>query len=84
MELLDNFVGNVVDNILGSHDVQEMLCINRSRLNALVGAGKLKPIKELKRESLFWKPSVEQLRSEMIKDSRTNLFKQVKGELKDA
>lgn len=74
----------LIENIMGSHDVQETLCINRSRLNALVIAGKLKPIKELKRESLFWKPDVELLRNEMMKDSRTNLFKQVKGEKKHA
>jgi hypothetical protein len=61
--------------ILGSTDVQEMLMINRSRLSALVDAGKLTPFKELKRESLFWKPDVERLRLEMMKDSRTNLYK---------
>lgn len=63
------------DNILGSSDVQEMLMINRSRLAALVEAGKLEPIKELKREALFWLPDVEQLRKEMILDTRTNLYK---------
>jgi hypothetical protein len=61
--------------ILGSNDVQELLMINRSRLKALVDAGKLKPFKELKRELLFWKPEVELLKEEMMKDSRTNLFK---------
>jgi hypothetical protein len=74
----------LVENILGSHDVQELLCINRSRLKALVDCGKLTPFKELKRESLFWKPDVDSLRNEMLKDSRTNLFKQVKGERKNA
>jgi hypothetical protein len=61
--------------IMGSTDVQEVLMINRSRLKALVDAGKLTPMKELKRESLFWKPEVEKLKAEMLLDSRTNLFK---------
>lgn len=65
----------VAEMILGSHDVQEMLLINRSRLFALVESGKITPFKELKRESLFWKDDVEALRKEMMKDSRTNLFK---------
>lgn len=69
-------------NILGSNDVQEMLMINRSRLSAMVEAGQLIPIKELKREKLFWMPDVEKLKSEMILDTRTNLYKQ--GELKNA
>jgi hypothetical protein len=60
---------------LGSNDVQEKLLINRSRLKALVDAGKLTPIKELKRECLFWLPDVEQLKKEMLQDSRTNLYK---------
>lgn len=63
-------------NILGSHDVQEMLLITRARVKALVDAGKLIPIKELKRESLFWLPDVEQLKKEMMLDTRTNLFKE--------
>lgn len=72
----------MANNILGSMDVQEMLMINRSRLAALVEAGQLKPIKELKREKLFWLPDVEKLRNEMKLDTRTNLYKQ--GELKNA
>jgi hypothetical protein len=62
-------------NLLGSNDVQEVLLINRSRLKALVDCGKLTPIKELKRESLFWLPDVEALKKEMLLDSRTNLYK---------
>lgn len=63
------------NNLLGSNDVQEILLINRSRLKALVDCGKLNPIKELKRESLFWLPDVEALKKEMLLDSRTNLYK---------
>lgn len=62
-------------NILGSGEVQEILMVNRQRLKALVDAGKLTPIKELKRESLFFLADVELLKSEMMNDSRTNLFK---------
>lgn len=61
--------------ILGSTEVQEILLINRSRLGALVVEGKLKPIKSLKREHLFYLPDVEALKKEMMKDTRSNLYK---------
>jgi predicted site-specific integrase-resolvase len=70
----------LAENILGSYDVQEMLCINRSRLNVFVKNGKLKPVKQLKNEALFWKPDVDVLKKEMMKDTRTNLYKQFKGD----
>jgi hypothetical protein len=77
IQLKRNEVKALMENsILGSSDVQEMLLINRSRLKALVDAGKITPIKELKRESLFWLPDVEALKKEMLKDSRSNLYKQ--------
>lgn len=63
-------------HVLGSHDVQEMLLITRARVKHLVDAGKLTPIKELKRESLFWLADVEQLKKEMSLDTRTNLYKE--------
>jgi hypothetical protein len=66
---------NIRDFILGSTEAQEVLMVNRQRLNALVQAGKLQPIKELKKELLFWAPDVEALKKEMAKDSRTNLYK---------
>jgi hypothetical protein len=72
----------LIANILGSNDVQEILCINRVRLKALVDEGKLVPVKQLKRESLFWKPDVDVLKEEMLQNSRTNLYKQQKGEKK--
>lgn len=49
--------------------------VNRQRLKALVDAGKITPIKELKREMLFFRLDVEMLKQEMMLDSRTNLFK---------
>lgn len=70
----------IIENVYGSTDVQEALCINRSRLNALVKGGKLNPIKHLKNENLFFKPEVDRLKREMQLDSRTNLYKQLKGE----
>jgi hypothetical protein len=72
----------LIDNILGSSDVQEILCIKRVRLKEFVDEGRLKPIKALKRELLFWKPDVDELKKEMMKDKRTNLYKQ--GEQKHA
>jgi hypothetical protein len=74
----DAFKKLIDSNLLGSNDVQEMLLINRSRLKALVDSGKLTPIKELKREMLFWLGDVEALKKEMLLDSRTNLYKNVK------
>ena len=78
-EMLDKVIDIVVAGILGSHEVQEMLLVNRQRLNVLVKNGKLKPIKELKNEKLFYKPDVEKLKQEMLLDSRTNLYKKMKG-----
>jgi len=78
-EMLDKVIDLVVAGILGSHEVQEMLLINRQRLNVIVKNGKLKPIKELKNEKLFYKPDVEKLMQEMLLDSRTNLYKKMKG-----
>jgi hypothetical protein len=69
-------------NVLGSSEVQELLLVNKQRLAVLVKSGKLTPIKELKREKLFWLPDVEKLKSEMMLDTRSNLFKQ--GERKHA
>lgn len=75
---------DVAAMILGSNDVQEMLLINRKRLNALVQAGKIKPVKELKREFLFWLPEVEALKQDLLKDTRSNLYKQKKGLVQNA
>ena len=75
-------IQNFVDNTLGSFDVQEILCIKRVRLKALVDSGRLTPLKVLKGETLFWKPDVMALRSEMMKDVRSNLYKM--GEKKHA
>ena len=63
------------DMILNTNDVTEILLINRSRVKALVEAGKLTPLRILKNDSLFWKPDVEALKKELLKDSRSNLFK---------
>lgn len=74
----------LIENILGSFDVQEILCIKRVRLKSLVDEGKLTPVKILKGETLYWKPDVEKLRNEMMKNSRSNLYKQMKEEKKHA
>lgn len=62
-------------NILGSQEVQDILMINRSRLKALVESGKLKPIKELKRENLYLLSDVEALKKELLLDTRSNVYK---------
>jgi hypothetical protein len=64
--------------VLGSGEVQEMLLIGKSRLKALVDEGKLQPLKELKREFLFWLPDVEAMKKDLLLDSRSNLYKQAK------
>jgi hypothetical protein len=66
--------------VLGSSEVQEMLLISKSRLNALVEEGKLQPMKELKREYLFWLPEIEAFKKALLLDSRSNLYKQQKGD----
>ena len=72
-----------IENTLGSWDVQELLCIKRVRLKALVDSGKLTPLKVLKGETLYWKPDVMALRNELMKDVRSNLYK-LEGEKKHA
>ena len=62
-------------NVLGSQEVQEILKITRSRLKALVDDGRLKPIKQLTRENLFWLPDVEALKNLYLKDKKSNLYK---------
>lgn len=73
---------DVAAMILGSSEVQEMLFINRQRLSSFVLEGKIKPIKQLAKEKVFWLPDVEQLAKELMKDKRSNLYKN--GGLKHA
>jgi hypothetical protein len=69
---------DAIENVLISSEVQEILKINRKRMSALVLAGKITPMKKFARESLFWLPDVLKLKAEMEKDSRTNLYKEMK------
>lgn len=66
----------VAAKILGSTEVQEMLLINRSRLSALIKEGKLTPIKTFAKENVFWLPDVEKVAKEMMKNNKTNLYRQ--------
>lgn len=66
---------DIAANILGSSEVQEMLCINRSRLSAFVIEGKITPLKQFAKEKVFWLPDVKRLAAELMKDTRTNLYK---------
>ena len=70
--------------VIGATEAQEILMVNRQRIRALIDAGKLVPFKELKRESLFWKPDVEMLKAELALDPRSNLYKSRKGENENA
>jgi hypothetical protein len=70
----------IEDNVIGSWEAQEMLMVNRTRLYVLVETGRLYPIKELKREFLFYRPDVENLIKELLEDSRSNLYKKHYGE----
>lgn len=72
-------LSEIQNAILGSQDVQDMLFISRARLKALVDEGKIQVFKELQRENLFWKPHVEQVKNQMMKDSRSNVSKHFKG-----
>jgi hypothetical protein len=72
----------VITNILGSSEVQEMLQINRQRLSSFVIEGKITPIKQFAKEKVFWLPDVKKLAAELMKDKRSNLYKN--GGLKNA
>jgi hypothetical protein len=65
--------------VLGSSEVQEILMVNKSRLAVLITTGKLIPIKELKREHLFYLPDVLACRDELMKDPRANVAKSKKA-----
>ncbi len=71
-------------NVLGSQEVQEILMVTRSRLKALVDEGKLKPIKQLTRENLFWLPDVEALKKLYLKDKKSNLYKAAVKQIESA
>ena len=64
--------------VLDSNDVQEMLLISKSRLNALVDEGKLKTLKSVNRGYIFWQPDVEAFKQELLLDSRSNIYKAMK------
>lgn len=55
----------VNEYILTSAEVLELLDISRSRLNQLIKAERLIPLKQVKIVSLFWKPDVEKLGEEL-------------------
>jgi hypothetical protein len=65
--------------VLGSSEVQEILMVNKSRLAVLITTGKLTPIKELKREHLFYLPDVLAFRDILMKDPRANVSKSKKA-----
>lgn len=59
---VEDFIKN---EVLTTSEVKEILNVTRQRLHALVSNGKLKPVKKLSRESLFFRNDVERLAKEL-------------------
>ena len=55
-EEVDNFIRN---EVLITAEAMEILGVNRSRMSALIKAGKLSPIKKLGNVSIFLKADIE-------------------------
>ena len=55
-EEVDNFIRN---EVLITAEAMEILNVNRSRMSAMVKAGKLTPIKKLGNVSIFLKADIE-------------------------
>ncbi len=54
----------IVNEVLTSSEVLDLLGVTRQTLNSLVKRGKLKPVKELSREKLFLRHDVEERKRE--------------------
>ncbi|HGA1022289.1 helix-turn-helix domain-containing protein [Bacillus cereus] len=61
-EEVDNFVRN---EVLITAEAMEILGVNRSRMSALIKAGKLTPIKKLGNVSIFLKADIEAKKEEL-------------------
>lgn len=61
-EEVDNFVRN---EVLITAEAMEILNVNRSRMSAMVKAGKLTPIKKLGNVSIFLKADIEAKKEEL-------------------
>ncbi|HFU7085286.1 TPA: helix-turn-helix domain-containing protein [Bacillus cereus] len=61
-EEVDNFIRN---EVLITAEAMEILDVNRSRMSALIKAGKLTPIKKLGNVSIFLKADIEAKKEEL-------------------
>ncbi|MED3026818.1 helix-turn-helix domain-containing protein [Bacillus wiedmannii] len=61
-EEVDNFIRN---EVLITAEAMEILGVNRSRMSALIKAGKLTPIKKLGNVSIFLKADIEAKKEEL-------------------
>jgi predicted XRE-type DNA-binding protein len=61
-EEVDNFIRN---EVLITAEAREILGVNRSRMSALIKAGKLSPIKKLGNVSIFLKADIEAKKEEL-------------------
>ena len=60
---VEEFIKN---EVLTTAEVKEILNVTRQRLHVLASSGKLKPVKKLKRESLYLRTDVERVQEELI------------------
>ncbi|MGN4637469.1 helix-turn-helix domain-containing protein [Bacillus cereus group sp. MYBK34-1] len=61
-EEVDNFIKN---EVLITAEAMEILGVNRSRMSALIKAGKLTPIKKLGNVSIFLKADIKAKKEEL-------------------
>lgn len=61
-EEVENFIKN---EVLITAEAMEILDVNRSRMSALIKAGKLTPIKKLGNVSIFLKSDIEAKKEEL-------------------
>ncbi|MCU7756812.1 helix-turn-helix domain-containing protein (plasmid) [Bacillus cereus] len=55
----------VIDHVLTTSEVLEILNVSRPRLNELVKKERIIPLKQTKNMSLFWRSDVEKLNEEL-------------------
>ncbi|PGR90145.1 DNA-binding protein [Bacillus thuringiensis] len=55
----------VIDHVLTTSEVLELLNVSRPRLNELVKKERIIPLKQTKNMSLFWRSDVEKLNDEL-------------------
>ncbi|PFU80980.1 DNA-binding protein [Bacillus cereus] len=55
----------VIDHVLTTSEVLELLNVSRPRLNELVKKERILPLKQTKNMSLFWRSDVEKLNEEL-------------------